>query len=468
MAYVDPAISPVYPEAVAAAERSLAALAIGDTACAFATNAVAKQFFNPRYRAIWEAAKTFHDENAAADIVGLTDRLAAANKLDAVGGYAWLAGLARGYPEAALAERYAEIVKNGWTTRELLRVTGEVPTALAAGASVQEVADRLRRFVDRIEDADSSQCVLLGEEIASERARIAADRQRMADGKAPESGLPSGLGLESAVPGGIPRDRVTLIFGETGTYKTAIKQWMADAIAASGKYVLDFTLEDSATLTAQRFLSRHTGIPYGRIAARQLDDGEVALIEQLQPLADEVASRTIVVGNVPATIEEAIRLTRHWARKVDLAAVFIDYVQLVDQDSARSEAEGLYKLCLQAQRAAHRDRIAWVLVSQMNRKNTNRDDKRPQLGDLYGSSGIQHTTKLVLGVYRPASHEAVPGKDSPWYAMFHNDPAGPAKYANALELWIRKNVAGESNVFVPLFVDRGTGRMTPAKMSELT
>lgn len=465
--YVDPAISAVYPTEVAAAERSLAALSIGDTAAAFATAVGPRHFFNPRYRAIYEAAKTFYDRNEPADIVGLADQLATAGRLEAIGGYAWLARLGCDYPLASLAERYAEIVRNGWTKRELLRVVAEVPTAIAAGAGVQEVADRLRRFVDRIEDADTSDCVLLGEEIASERARIAADLQRISEGKAPESGLPSGLGLEHAVPGGIPRDRVTLIFGETGTYKTAIKQWIADAVAASGKYVLDFTVEDSAELTAQRRLSRLTGIPYGLIAARQLTPEQAATIERVEPLAEEISNRVIVVGNVPATIEEAIRLSRHWARKVDLGAVFIDYVQLIDQDGARSEAEGLYKLCLQAQRAAHRDKVAWVLVSQMNRRNANRDDKRPHLSDLYGSSGIQHTTKLILGVYRPAAYEAVPPKESPWHGMYHNHPDGPARYADALELWIRKNVAGESGVFTPLLVDRGTGRMTPLTHSDL-
>lgn len=467
--YTEPAISELYPEAVAAAEIAMASLALVDPAAAFASNLDGSRFYNPRYRAVYDACFRVHERGGQVDPVTVCDALTKDGVLAAVGGIAAVCKLASTYPTAGLAARYAEIIKEAWVGRELRRVAAEVPSALARGASIQEVSDRLRSFVDQVEDAGTTDCVSLEDAVVAEYNRIDLDLKRLAEGKAPTSGLPSGLGLERVVPGGIPRDRLTLLFGETGTYKTAIKQWMCDAVAAAGYHVLDFTLEDSSELTAQRFISRHTGIPYGRIAAREFFQGEEERVKELEPLAKAVASRTIVVGSVPATIEEAIRLSRYWARRVNLAAVFVDYVQLLEPSSSArdSDAKALLEVCKKAQRAAHRDRLAWVLVSQMNRDHAHRDDKRPRLNDLYGGSAIQHTVKLAIGIYRPVAHDPEPPPDSVWGPMYHNHPDGRVRYANALELWIRKSVSGETGVFQPILVDRPTGRMTVVDQHEM-
>lgn len=462
----EPAISEVWPANVAAAERSLLALALHGTHSVFNTGIQPRQFFGPQHQAVFEAALAVHAGTGRADCVTVGDELAKRGRLDACGGFAWLSKLLLHTPDQQLADHYAEIVRTAWTSRELLRTVSEVPRALSAGDSVYSVADRLRRFIDRIEGSEV-ECTSLETELTTETSRIAADLKLISQGAAPESGLPSGLGLDVAVPGGIPRDRLTLLFGETGTYKTAIKQWICDTIAASGKYVLDFSLEDSAQLTAQRYLARKTGIPYGRIAARELTQAEQAQISGISAEAHEVAARVIVVGNVPGTIEEAIRLSRQWARKVPLAAVFLDYLQILDQGREEYEAKAIYKMCVQAQKAAKRDRLAWVLVSQVNRDGNARPNKRPVLGDLYGSSGIAQTTKLALGVYRPAKYEVVPDKKSPWYDMFVNSPTGHEDYANALELWVRKSVAGETDIFVPLLIDRPTGVIRPLRTEDL-
>lgn len=455
----EPSISHLYPESVAAAEASLVALAMCHDGSVTGSGPEPRQFYNPRLSTIWSGARSLAEAGKPVDLITLADELERHDRLDAVGGLAYLSKFSLVYASAELLDRYTEIVKEAWIGRELRRAASEVPHQLDLGAGAAEVADRLRSFVDRIEAVSEASATTLAREVVAEHGRIVADIERTASGAPSESGLPTGLGLEQYVPGGIPRDRMSLIFGETGTYKTAVKQWIADAIAASGRYILDFTLEDSAELTAQRFLARQTGIPYGRIAARELSTAEVERLRALTPLAQEVASRVIVVGNVPATVEEAIRIARHWQRKVNLAAVFVDYIQLIETSRRDNEAQAIGEICKKAQRASHRDKVAYILVSQMNRKYADRPDKRPQLTDLYGSSVIAQTCKLAIGIYRPAMYEQEPGSDSPWSAWYTNSPGARDKYPGALELIVRKNVAGETGVMVPVVVDRPTGRL---------
>jgi replicative DNA helicase len=444
---------------VAHAEGCLVGLALFHDGTLATGGPEPRQFFHPRYAAVWATARSLAEAGKTPDLITVADELERGQLLDSCGGLGWLSRLSVSGADVQLFDRYAEIVKDAWLGRELRRVASEVPTQLDLGAGISEVADRLRSFVDRLEDSNVASATKLAEEVAAECIRIEADCARMAEGATQESGLPTGVGLEREVPSGIPRDRLTLLFGETGTYKTALKQAMSDAIAASGKYVLDFTLEDSAELTAQRFMARATGIPYGRIAARMLTGAELRLLREIAPAAREVAERTIVVGNVPATIEEAVRLSRYWARRVPLAAVFVDYIQLLETNRRDNEAQAIGEICKKAQRAAHRDKLAWVLVSQMNRRYADRDDKRPLLTDLYGSSVIAQTTKLAIGIYRPAMYETEPASDSPWRPWYVNASGAKAAWPGSLELIVRKNVVGEVNVTVPVVVDRPTGRI---------
>lgn len=455
--WVEPGTSEVYPENVAAAERSLVSLALYEPAAAFACNLLPRHFFNIRYQEVWKTAAAVYAEKGNSDPITVLDAMEPRVR-DAVGGLAYLSNLySDGYSNggAVLAPGRAEIVRTAYSARELRRLAFEIPGALDAGAGLPEVLDRIRTFVDAVETGDeTTNCTTVADEATRISAKLEEARKT---GKPVAAGLVTGLGLEKYVPGGVPTDKLTMLFGETGTFKTAVKQWLADQVALSGRYVLDFSLEDSAELTTQRFLARHSGIPYGRIVTGDVTEAEAKKLEALTPAVREAASRIIVVGNVPSTIEEAVRLSRYWKRKVDLAAVMVDYVQLMEMGTG-NEASEIYKLCAVAQRAAHRDKIAWVLLSQMNRKMDGREDKRPQLGDLYGSSAMGQLCKLAIGIYRPSKYASAPASDDVWHGMYTNAPDGAAAYRGAVELWIRKNVLGESDVMVPVLVDPPTGR----------
>lgn len=454
----------LYPESVANAENAIVALGLVDPGKALATNLDSTHFFNPVAGHIWDAIQTTYNEGKQVDPFAIVEYLTRKGLSDAIGGYSGISNFLLKYFVTGMADRYAEVIREGWQVREIRRLVSEIPAVLNQGATPQEIGDRLRAFVDRLDADPSAEAKTLDVEIAEEFVRIAADVERISKGEAPETGLPSGLGVEDVSPVGIPKDRVTLVFGETGTFKTAVKQTICDAIAETGRYILDFTLEDSAELTAQRFLARHTGIPYGRIAARDLSATEMSLLAELQPAADAIAKRTIIVGNVPATVEEAIRLSRHWSRKVPLAAVCLDYVQLLETKNRDNEARQLQEIMKAVQRAAFRDKVAWIVLSQINRDFVKRPDRRPVLSDLYGGSAISQMVKLAIGIYRPWIYETVPDKDSAWHDWYVNAPNAEQKYKGALELWIRKCVNGESNVMVPTVIELGTGKFTKVEL----
>lgn len=424
-------------------ESGLAHLAIHAPEIAFSSSVHPEEFQSLEVRRVWTAARELY---TAANHTRFT--LEAKLKGVNLDGFK---------PVTQPIEYLASKLQESYVAAQLATLPSKVTTALASGDDPGEVVDRTRRWLDKLERTGSDHCVDLSSAAQDEMTRL---RKAVESGQKTPMGLPTGLGLERVVPCGIPKDMLTFIFGETGTFKTTVKTLLCDAITKEGHHVLDFTIEDSTELAAQRFLARHTGIPYGRIAANDIAVEELELLEQARVAGAERAKRIhLRDGSKPATISEVIKRARRLAREVPLAAVFIDYIQLMDIDSTDTakEYQQLYGICKSAQKAAYKDKIAYVLVSQCNRSIEGRTDKRPLLNDMYGSSAMQQTTKLALGVYRPSKYEPIPGKHSHWHAMYHQHPEGKERYKGALELWVRKNVFGESDVFVPVVIDPRTG-----------
>src|SRR5690606_22389734 len=136
---------------------------------------------------------------------------------------------------------------------------------------------------------------------------VIQEQQEVIKGGGLLKGLPTGIGIEKYAPGGIPRDKVTMLFADTGTFKTTICNHMKITMAMHSHRVLDCSLEDSSELTAHRYLSRESGVPYGRIASGELSDAERQRLGFLDPRKLEIARNIVAGDTVAPRIKDIIR-----------------------------------------------------------------------------------------------------------------------------------------------------------------
>jgi len=346
---------------------------------------------------------------------------------------------------------------------------GKRQTALIcseAAAAVQEANDAgniIEATVQKLEEIQT-----LGKADrptqAQEAKSLLADLSQL--GEIDTAGLPSGVGLEEVVPGGIPRDKVTVLFGETGTFKTTLKSNIIDSIAKSGGLVLDFSLEDSNSLTLYRALARLSNVPYARFATSNFRECDLQNLKRVTNEDIAHLKRIITIGDIPPSADEIIRVARQYKRQ-GLQAVVIDYITLLDW-GRNSERQMLNDAMLKFQRAAKRDGVAYIVVSQLNDERLHergRADARPILRDLFGSSSLRTACKLAVATYRPGKYGPPRSKyDQEIYGELYS--TDPDKYNNIIELWVRKNVLGEDNVPVYVLCDRKTGKMVPYELGE--
>ena len=231
---------------------------------------------------------------------------------------------------------------------------------------------------------------------------------------------------------------------------------------------MDVSLEDSSQLTYARFVAQGHGVPYGELAAGTRPMPEISELDR------EVLGRIVDGSRVAPDIKTIIKT----AKAEQVAAVFIDYVQLIEgcsgDHATLAEAMRLMQL------AAKDDGIGYVVVSQVkqdvNYRANTRDgqgrlvgDPRPTINDTLGSSSIRTHSKLGLAIFYPWKYCKAPTSSTGPYRAYtnwvNNYPAGVEAamnlYQSVIEIIVDKNVLGPSKVAVHATVDWPTGLVTP-------
>lgn len=409
-------------------------------------------FNNLIWRTLYEAVCALHRDGKPADIFLMLEELKHRGAPDSV--ILQLSGAIGAVATAANADYYAQIIRERWLDREVACLGEEL---VAAGCTGSEKLSLVEDRVVQLRQASGNKLPTL-EAVIYDELRALQEPIRV--------GLPSGIGLESVVPGGIPTDRVTTIFGESGSFKSTVKNQIVHAIASAGHVVVDCSFEDSNSLTAARWISRDTGIAYGDIAARQ----RRVVNPELPSL--EAAGRVIAAGDMAPTVEEVVRVARQYKRTANAGAVVVDYIQLLESGKL-GQKEVIDEAMRKLQILAKRENLAIIIVSQVKQDqgitSLRRADPRPMPHDMLGSSALRTGTKLAVGVFRPFNFCKAPVQDQGHYGVYarlrevwpDGEEAFDAVYPELLELHIAKQVAGRSPAMVYARVDAPTGVIEP-------
>ncbi len=285
---------------------------------------------------------------------------------------------------------------------------------------------------------------------------------RLASGMPEPAGLPSGIGLEKFCPGGIPRDKVTILFADTGTFKTTVAGHMVMSMAEKHHNSLVVSLEDSARLATQRFLAQRAGIPYGALSGGMVTPADMASLAHVGASRRtlDIASHVYLTDDIEPQFDRVLDAVR---AVPNCAAVVLDYLQLLSD--SRDLKETLDNAVLKAKHAARQMNTAFILVSQMrvDRRDYN-ENPRPQLGDMFGSSAMRTGGKLTVALFRPWIHCKMPmsskGPFAPYAKFCSADPTHPELYPGLLEVSVLKNVSGPVGM-TTVHVDAPTGTITP-------
>lgn len=272
-----------------------------------------------------------------------------------------------------------------------------------------------------------------------ERSSITADVASPADSfrafwdhrKRVESGsgaVPTGFApLDAILGGGMLRSGLYILAARPGTGKTTVALQFADSIAANVGPVLFVSLEMSLEQIEGKRIARVSGIPSDEIL---LGNGKNLDYRKIRSAAEELKNLPLHISRRPAATVAQIR---RMAKNIPgLQCLVVDYLGKITPSNPRaSRYEATTAISGDLKTLAVELGVPVLCLAQLNRENTSRTDKRPQLPDLRDSGAIEQDADGVIMLHRADYYEADETPLKPW------DPV-------ALEIIVRKNRHGRS------------------------
>jgi len=359
-------------------------------------------FHFPHHATIFRRCRELVEKHGTLDIVTLTNELRDRNELDNAGGAAHITQLFTYLPTAANARYYADIVLAKWTLRRIIVTATEHAAKAydeqedAAGAldSFEKAAMDIRKGSDdhELREEDPQDSIM-----EAVRAIEAAYESRGAI-----TGLSTGFAALDQMIDGLHPEEMTVIAARPSMGKTALAMNIAEHIAINeGKTVAVFSLEMSTQQLTQRLIASRARVNMARIRQGFLSDADFpAITTAASTLASSRKLR--IIDAIGASINTIRGKARRMKRAhPDLAAIVIDYLQLIRATSRQAQGNRereVAEVSAGLKGMAKELGIPVVVLAQLGRdveKRTGGVKGRPRLSDLRESGSIEQDADVV-------------------------------------------------------------------------
>jgi len=357
----------------------------------------ADDFFHGANGTIFQAIIDLYNRREPTDFVTLTDELQRRERLDQVGGVAYLSSLLNAVPTAVHIEYYGKIVERTATLRRLIN----------AGASIVSIGYRDSVDVEEAMDASERAIFDVSQRRTTRDFRSIADVldgffdqiDHMQKNRDSLVGVPTGYADLDKLTGGLQKSDLIIIAARPSVGKTAFALGVAYGAAVKHKRTVGiFSLEMSAEQLVQRLLATETGIDSHRIRLGQIDDKELGrMTSAFGKLAE---AQIFIDDSAGLTIMELRSKARRLQAEHGLDMLVIDYLQLMQGSRSDNRVQEISEISRGLKGIARELNIPVISLSQLSRAVEARADHRPLLSDLRESGSIEQDADVVMFIYR--------------------------------------------------------------------
>lgn len=355
-------------------------------------------FYRDEHRRIFRHITRMLDRGQPADVVTVAESLEDSNEAELTGGLAYLGEIANNTPSAANIRRYAEIVRERRTRRDVQAIGHRIAELAASsgsdtGALVEQVTGLVMSLADTRHAGREPQSI--GELLPG----VLEALEQRTEKRGQIAGLPTGFRDLDRLTCGLHPGDLVIVAGRPSMGKTTLAVNLAENVAVDGGTAFVVSLEMAASQLAERSMARFGSISTQALRSGDLDDDGYSRISASLARLHE---KRLVIADDPtlshvARIRLAARKVRQRMGSLDLLVV--DYLQLMrgDGNNRNEELGGITRaLKLLAREMA----CPIVLLSQLSRKVEERTDRRPMMSDLRDSGSIEQDADVVLMCYR--------------------------------------------------------------------
>ena len=366
----------------------------------------AEDFSEPFHGRVYAAASALIGAGKLAEPTVLQTGFSTDPAYAEFGGLRYLADLVDHAPPASQVRAYAEQIADTAVRRRLIRsATEAMQKARDPEMTGYQAVAAARAELEAAERGAAPEDGLFVNAHDAALARMDRLELEVATGK--PKGVQTGLSSIDKRLGGLLPGSVIVMASRPGMGKTALlgNVLYGAALRNPSKLFAGFSLEMDTDQLNDRALSRLTvdedqPVSFSDIAKVQPLTGFD--MDALHRAKGQIPRNLWLRDRAGVSVEDVSRAVWAMKRRGDLAAIGIDYLQLMRRPAlaGRNEASAIAEMTGALKTLAREAKIAIILLSQLNRGVESRDDKRPMLSDLRESGSIEQDADAVLFPFR--------------------------------------------------------------------
>lgn len=399
----------VPPQNIEAEQAVLGAMLIDKEAIAKATEVLsANDFYREAHRVIFSAMLELYNKNEAVDMVTVTEILKRDNKLEDIGGIAYITSLANVVLTAANVKYHAEIVAEKSVLRQLVRVSTEIAAmGYEANEDVGTLLDTAESRILEISNRKKKNDFTAINDILMDSVQSI---ESLLQNKGGLTGLPAGFADLDKLTSGLHPSDFIILAARPSMGKTALALNIVQNVALRAHKVIGgeprsvafFSLEMSKEQLVNRMLCAEAGIDSQRLRVGEMRDEDWT---HLWDACDTMSRAKIYIDDTAGITAMDMRSrARRLKAEHGLDLIVVDYLQLMQGSGKRNNSgdrqQEVSEISRSLKALARELDVPVLALSQLSRSVESRQVKRPMLSDLRESGSLEQDADIVAFLYR--------------------------------------------------------------------
>lgn len=359
-----------------------------------------EDFYLRQNREIFEAVYSMFNFSQVIDPVTVLEKLREQGTFDEQNSFEYVKQLMLVTPTAANVLEYAQIVRDKALLRAVAQTAAEIEEdAFAGEGTAGDILENAEKKIFALRKGRGSETL---EHVGTILLKVYERLNELAMSDSAIPGLSTGFVDLDRKINGLNKTDLILIAGRPGMGKTSMGLNIALNVAKKylDRTIAFFSLEMSREQLVMRLLSGESFLDSQLLLTGRLNEEEWA---KLGKAASALSRTDIRVDDNPSITVAEINAK---CRRLDnLGLVLVDYLQLMTSAGGSSrQGENRVQVVSDISRAfkimAKDLQVPVICLSQLNRANESRSDKRPMLSDLRESGAIEQDADEILFLYR--------------------------------------------------------------------
>lgn len=373
---------------------------------------VAGDFYNRAHQQIFKAMQRLVESGQPIDLITLSESIEKApnNLFESIGGFAYLAELAKNTPSAANTNAYAEIVRDRSQARQLIslgkKISADAMSTAQGRIKISDIAEQAEQALFDI----SEQREAKSETTVREGLTLVANRLErnfsIPDGI---TGTPTGYSELDKETCGLQDADLIILAARPSMGKTSLGLNFAEnAIERiSDKPIFIFSLEMPTDQLLMRIVASIAGVSVQAMRSGQLNDEEWGKISNALGVMKDWEDRLIIDDNSDLTPSLLRSRLRRFIRKYGKPSlVMVDYLQLMSSPGSENRTQEISVISRSLKFIAKYFDVPLLALSQLNRASQTRADKRPTLSDLRDGGSLEQDADMIMFIHREEVYDS--------------------------------------------------------------